>query len=561
MTDKTNRSIGNIALDYKIHGFEDLHINANFGYDIRKNDYDQFVPQYAPSTYTGNQNNGDGRIYNRTTRNRNYLMDLYANYTKSLADKHSINAMAGYGWQRFWYENNDNTANHQGQAIPGVQPTQGEGELYLLSFFGRLNYSYADKLLLTATMRSDASSRFSEKNRWGYFPSMAVGYRLSEEGFFKDIRNLSDLKLRVSYGQTGQQSVGGYYEHLATYTASYDNSRYQFGDEWLTIYRPNGYDPNIKWETTSTYNFGLDYGFLKNRITGSVDFYTRTTKDLLNTIFVPAGSNFTNVLTTNIGDMSSKGLEFAINTVVVKKKNLEWTLSGNFTYSTSKILKLNTIDTDNNFVKTGNAGGTGRYLQVHKVGYTPYTFFLLKQAYDENGKALDGKYLTADGSITSSESDAFKYVTNKSSQVPYYYGLSSRVIYKNWDFGINGHGSFGNYIYNYQKASESLDDLFSANKVASNVAASTIENAFVLPRIYSDYFLEKAGFFKIDNITAGHSFQGLWNSSSSLRVSLSAQNIVTITRYSGVEPEVYNGIDRNIYQRPRIYTLSLNLNF
>lgn len=561
MKDNIARSIGNVAVDYKIHGFEDLHLNANFGYDIRKSVYDEFIPQYAPSTYTSNQNNGTGKLYNRAGQNRNYLMDLYANYNKNLGEKHSINAMAGYGWQRFWYDVNDSTTDHMGKELPGVQPTQGEGELYLLSFFGRFNYSYADKLLLTASMRSDASSRFSSKNRWGYFPSVALGYRLSEEEFFKNVRGLSDLKLRVSYGQTGQQDIGGYYEHLATYTASYDNSRYQFGDEWLTIFRPNGYDPNIKWETTSTYNVGIDYAFLNNRIYGSIDAYTRTTRDLLNRIFVPAGSNFTNVLNTNIGDMKSSGIEFAINSTLIKTKNLEWTFGTNFTYGTSKILKLNTIDTEDNFVKTGNAGGTGRYLQVHKVGYTPYTFFLLQQAYDDNGKALDGKYIAKDGSITSSESDANKYLTNKSSQIPYYYGLSSRVIYKSWDLGINGHGSFGNYIYNYQKASESLDDLFSANKVSGNVAASTIDNAFVLPRIYSDYFLEKGDFFKIDNITAGRSFQGLWNSSSSLRVALSAQNIVTLTRYSGVEPEVFNGIERNIYQRPRIYTLSLNLNF
>jgi len=559
MKDKIGRSIGNLAIDYKVHGLEGLHLNANLGYDIRKSVYDEFIPQFAPSTYTSNQNNGTGKIYNRESRNRNYLLDLYANYTRDFKEKHSVNGMVGYGWQRFWYDMQDKTSDHLGQTLPGVQPTQGEGELYLLSFFGRFNYSYADKLLLTATLRSDASSRFSQGNRWGYFPSMALGYRLSEEEFFKNIRGLSDLKLRLSYGQTGQQDIGGYYEHLATYTASYDNSRYRFGDEWLTILRPNGYDPNIKWETTSTYNVGIDYGFLNNRISGSIDAYTRKTKDLLNRIFVPAGSNFTNVLNTNIGDMESKGIEFAVNTLLVKSRDLEWSLSGNFTYNTSRILRLNTIETENNFVKTGNAGGTGRYLQVHKVGYTPYTFFLLEQAYDESGKALDGKYVAPDGSIVSSESDTYKYLTNKSSQIPYYYGVSSRVIYKKWDLGINGHGSFGNYIYNYQRASESLDDLFSANKVSSNVSPVTIANAFALPRIYSDYFLEKGDFFKVDNITAGRSFTVFGN--SSLRAALSAQNIITISRYSGVEPEVYNGIDRNIYQRPRIYTLSLNLNF
>jgi iron complex outermembrane receptor protein len=557
--DKTNRSIGNMAVDYKIHGFEDLHLNMNIGYDIRQNNYDENIPQFAPSMYTSNTNDGRGRDYSTVSQNKNYLIDLYANYTKEIESKHTINAMGGYGWQRFWYNTKSTTLDNKGVEI--ALPTQSEGELYLLSFYGRFNYSYAKKLLLTATLRSDASSRFSEGNRWGYFPSVALGYALNEEKFIRNIKPISNLKLRLSYGQTGQQDIGSYYQHLATYTSSYNDARYLFGNEWLTVYRPNGYDPNIKWETTSTYNAGLDYGFFDNRISGSIDVYKRYTKDLLNSIFVPAGSNFANVIETNIGNMEGQGFEFAISGEIIKNKNWLWTIGGNFNYGTSKITKLNTIDTENSYVKTGSAGGTGNFLQVHKIGETPNSFFLLKQAYDDNGKPLEGKYIAKDGSVTTSEADANKYVDGKSSQIPYYFGFQNRVIYKDWDLGINGHGAFGNYVYNYQEAKQSLESLYGASGVSGNISQTTLKNGFKQQRIYTDYFLESGAFFTFDNVTLGYTINKLWGDKSTLRMALSAQNVYRITKYSGVDPEVFSGIDNNIYQRPRMYSLALNLNF
>lgn len=556
--EKTKRSIGNIALDYKVHGLEDLRFNLNMGYDIQKNDNRENVPDLAPSMYTGNQNDGTGKRYKYHQTKRNTLLDFYANYDKELKDHH-INVMGGYGWQRFWYKNNSVTTDTEGKEL--ATPQHAEAELYLLSFYGRVNYSWKQRYMLTATLRADASSRFSPDNRWGYFPSVAAAWRVNEEAFLSNFKALSDLKLRLSYGQTGQQSIGSYYQHLPTYTASYDESRYYFGDQWYTTYRPNGYDANIKWETTETYNIGIDYGFLNNRISGTIDYYWRTTKDLLNKIFVPAGSNFTNMIETNIGNMKSKGLEIGINVIPVKNKDWEWTVSGNFTWNTSEITKLNTIDREDNYVKTGNAGGTGKYLQVHMVGETPNTFYLLQQAYDDNGKPLDGKYIAKDGSVTSSEEDANKYVTGKSSKAPYYCGLSTRLTYKNWDLGINGHGSFGAYVYNYVKASDSLDGLYGGTGVSSNILRSTLETGFTQDRIYTDYFLEKGDFFRIDNITLGHTFDKLWNEKTSLRLSFTVQNVCTLTGYSGLDPEIYSGIDKNIYQRPRMFMLGVNLNF
>lgn len=558
---KTSRSIGNAALNYKVHGFEDLVLSANLGYDVYNIKMNENIPQFAPSMYVGHLKDGTALDSKNKDQFRNYLIDLYANYSKDLGEKHNISAMAGYGWQRFLSKSNGSKNDKDADGKVYYKETHSDKELYLLSFFGRLNYTYAQKLMLTATLRADASSRFAKDNRWGYFPSVALAYRLNEEAFLKEFKPLSDLKLRLSYGQTGQQDIGGYYQHLSKYTASYNDSRYQFGDEWITTYRPDGYDPSIKWETTSTYNFGLDYGFLNNRVYGSVDFYTRKTKDLLNEIYVPAGSNFSNIINTNIGDMKSKGLELGLTVVPITNRDWEWSISGNFTWNSSEITKLNRIDSEDTYVKTGNAGGTGKYLQVHKVGETPNTFFLLQQAYDDNGKPLDGKYVAKDGSITTSEEDANKYITGKSSRSPYYYGLSSKVTYKQWDFGINGHGSFGGYVYNYQAAGDSYKSFYGDTGVSSNIMKSTVKSGFTQERLFTDYFLEKANFFKLDNITLGYSFNKLWNTKSSLRLAFAVQNVFTITSYSGLDPEIYSGIDKNVYQRPRTYMMSLNLNF
>lgn len=556
---KNKRSTGNMAATYKIHGFEDLALHANLGYDVRVEDYDESIPNYAPSMYVSHKQDGSGKSYNSKNENRNYLIDLYANYKKDFHQNHSISAMGGYGWQRFWYRNAATTYDSKGEVYG--DPTTGEAELYLLSFYGRLNYSYAQKLLLTATLRSDASSRFAKNNRGGYFPSAALAYRLSEESFLKDIKALSDLKLRLSYGQTGQQDVGSYYQHLGTYTTSYDASRYMFGNEWITLYRPNGYDPLIKWETTATYNLGIDYGFLNNRISGSIDIYARRTKNLLNFIDVPAGSNYTNKIDTNIGNMKNKGIELALSAIPVKTRDWEWSIGGNFTWNASEITKLNTIDSEKNSINAGSIGDRD-YVQRHKVGETPYTYFLLQQAYDDNGNPLDGKYVAPNGDIVTSESDANKYMTGKSSHMPYFYGLSTRISYKNWDLGANAHGGFGHYVFNYQAARDSYDKLFSADgSTSGNIMSSTLKTGFTQSRKFSDYFLEKGDFFKLDNITLGYSFSKLWNNKTSLRLALNVQNVAIISGYSGLDPEIFSGIDRNSYQRPRTYSFSLNLNF
>ncbi len=550
------RSIGNFALNYKVHNFEDLSMKVSFGYDVINRRYDEMVPDKAPSMYTGNRNDGRGKVYWSENANKNYLFNSLLSYAKDINSKNNISAMAGYEWQRFWYHHDSETIVKD--VVDNSDPDQDH--LYLLSFFGRLNYAYMQKLLLTASFRADATSRFAPQNHWGYFPSLALAYRLTEEKLFKNIDFLSDLKIRISYGQTGQQDIGGYHPYLGTYSISTNDVRYLFGNEWVNMYRPNGYDPNIKWETTTTYNAGIDYGFLNNRISGTIDVFKRYTFNLLNEIFIPAGSNFTNSFSTNIGNMEGHGVELGLNLVPVKTSTWEWILNGNFTYSRSIITKLNVIDREDSWVNTGTE--TRRSYQIHKVGEMPNTFFLLSQAYDENGKPIEGKYIAKDGTITDVQTDANKYITGKSSRVPYFYGISTRFRFRQWDLGLSGHGSFGNYVFNYQEAKQSIASMISSEGVSSNISHQALDREFKQEQYFSDLFLEDGSFFRLDNISLGYTIKKLGNARNSpLRIAFNAQNVALFTKYSGVDPEIYNGIDNSIYQRPKIYTVSINVNF
>lgn len=553
---KVTRSIGNAAIQYKIHGFEDLVLNANLGYDILKSKYEKQVPDKAGMMYTSNQKDGTGLNHHIEQNKRNYLLDLYANYSHTFNEKHDFSAMGGYGWQHFWKKSDDTRVSPDGKELS--TPTHYESEYYLLSFYGRLNYSYDHRYMVTATLRGDASSRFAKGNRWGLFPSVALGWKIIEEAFLKEQETLSDLKLRLSYGQTGQQDILNDYPYMTTFTVSYPESSYKFGDTWYRTYRPNGFDSDIKWETTETWNIGLDYGFVGNRIYGSIDWYKRHTKDLLNTINVISGTNYSSVLTTNIGEMDNEGVEFSINAVPIHTKDWKWTIGVNYTWNDSEITKLNVIDSESNFVQTGAISGTGKTVQVFMVGERPYTFYLAKQAYDDNGKPLEGKYIQPDGSISETET---KYATGKSALPKSYLGLNTQLTYKNWDFAISGHGAFGNYVYNYVRADQYLSSTYSDQGNFSNILRSTRDTGFLHQQLYSDYFLEKGNFFRIDNISVGYTFPKLWNKSSSLRLTLGVQNVVTFTNYSGLDPELYSGIDKEVYPRPRVFSVSANLNF
>ena len=550
------RSIGSAAIVYKVHGLEDLKFNVNAGYDVLRSRLNEDVPTLAGNMYTSNQKDGTGLVKRSTQRKNNLLLDVFANYDKTFGGKHTLGVMAGYGWQHFWKKYDETNHSPEGKELSS--PYHSESEYYLISFYGRANYSFDNRFLATVTLRGDASSRFSKANRWGVFPSVALAWRMAQEAFFKEQTAMSDLKLRLGWGVTGQQDILNDYPYLGTYSYSYDESSYRFGNTWYNMIRPNGYDKDIKWETTTTINAGIDYGFINNRIYGSIDYYKRYTKNLLNTINVVSGTNFSSVVTTNIGKMENQGLEFSINAVPIQTKDWEWTIGLNYTWNTSKITKLNTIDSESNFVSTGSISGTGKYVQVFMVGKRPYTFYLAQQAYDEKGKPLEGQYVQPDGSVSTTET---RYATDKSALPSSLLGFNTTLKYKDWSLSIAGHGAFGFYVYNYVKADEYQQGVYSDQGYYANILKSTRDSGFAIQQLYSDYWLEKGDFFRIDNISLGYTFRKLWNNVSSLRLTLGVSNLCTITKYDGLDPEISSGIDRNVYPRPRTYNLGINLTF
>ena len=435
-------------------------------------------------------------------------------------------------------------------------------EYYLVSFFGRLNYTFKDRYLLTATVRQDGTSRFSPDTRWGLFPSAALAWRISEEGFLKDSNTLSDLKLRLGYGITGQQNIGGGdYPYLPRYSFSQPNAQYQFGDNYYTTYRPEGYDSEIKWEETTTFNIGLDYGFFDQRLTGTLDVYKRVTNDLLNFIPVPAGTNLTNMLLTNVGDLENQGVEFSVLGRVISKEDLSWEVGFNVTYNQNEITKLTAIDDPNYLgVETGGiSGAVGNNIQIHSVGYPANSFFVYEQVYDENGKPIQGLYVDRNGDGEITGDDRYRY---KQAAPDFYMGFNTKLNYKNWDFGLAGRASFGNYVYNDVWSSNgSLNNLYGSTNYLTNVNQNAVETGFQNPEYFTDYYVKDASFLKLDNITIGHTFTNLNNDKMSIRLYGTAQNVFTITDYEGLDPEVSGGIDNNIYPRPRIFMMGLSIDY
>lgn len=565
----TKRSLGNIQLDYKIHGLEDLHANLNLGYDVAKTTGRNFVNSNSvqsslDKTFTGL---GQGNTWNNLRRN--HLLDFYMNYAKNIESiKSNFDIMAGYSWQHFYYANHDITYSNPTEDLGAKEGYTYDAnerhyirddhrripyENYLISFFGRLNYNFMDRYLLTATLRRDGSSRFSENNRWGLFPSAALAWTISNEPFMKATENvLSKLKLRLGYGVTGQQEIGDY-QYITSYSFSTNPNTTYLG---TTLLKPNGYSPDLKWEQTTTYNVAIDFGFLNNRINGSIEYYQKHTKDLLNTISAAAGTNFINLITANVGKMKNKGVEANVNAIAIQSKDFTWEVGYNITWNDSKITKLTTTFNPD---YQGIDAGTN---QKHQVGEMPGTFYLYQQVYDENGKPIQNAFVDRnnDGQIT----EADRYLTHKSPMAKVYMGFSSQFSYKKWDLGFNLRANFGNYVYNGVASGNSTSNNYGGKGFVTNLYNGFQDTGFTLlntsEQMASDYFLENASFLKMDNITLGYSFQNLFAAKLSGRISASVQNVFTISKYSGLDPEC-GAIDSNIWPRPRTYTIGLNLNF
>ena len=571
-TGQVGRFIGNAQFDYKIHGFEDLRLNLNMGMDYSFSHGESITLPGSFNAIKDTENPRIGQYTDWRHVRRNMVLETYANYNKEIGIHH-IDAMAGYSYQKVYSYDRDiayfNVTRepklNEGETID-TRYLPNRQQSVLVSFYGRINYSLASKYLFTFTIRDDMSSRFAPQNRAGIFPSAAFAWNAKEENFLKHVAPLSQLKLRLSWGQTGQQEIGANYPYLARYTFSNDPyHRYYMGSAgYLDYLTPGAYDPGIKWETTTTYNAGIDYGFLGDRITGTFDIYRRDTDDLLNSVITPMGANFGNTLLTNIGSMRNQGIEFSINAIPIETRDMSLSMGFNGTFQDTKFTKLTDVGNKTYYLDEGGiSGGTGNTIQRHMVDYTPYTFYTYQQVYDENGKPIQGALVdrNENGQIDSGD----KYMTGKSPTPDFYYGLNLKFSYKSFDFGFNGHGSVGNWVYNNVRSGNSTTNQNFSNINISNYLRAVKETAFTgantNEQYASDYFLENASFFRMDDINLGYTFQKLGNwKNANLRLGFTVQNVFVITGYSGLDPEI-GGIDNSMWPRPRTFSLRANLNF
>ena len=556
--------IGSADVDYKVHGFEDLRLHLTAGADVSEGR--QFTNNerfYTGSIYYGSH--GVDKILKR-----NLQLSAYAQYYKDFAKIHHIDLMGGYEWQHFWRDQKNDyvgtypyTSSKAGEERPHT-PYHFQTDSYLVSFFGRMNYTLLDRYMLTATVRRDGSSRFKE--HWATFPSFAFAWKVNEESILKNVKALSDLKLRLSYGETGQQAGAvPDYSWIATYSKNTGtNGFYDVAGDG-SLYRPDNYTPNLKWETTTTYNIGLDWGLFNQRISGTIDVYKRKTTDLLNYAPTKALSAFRNQAWQNIGSLENKGIEASISWKAVQNDNFYWVLDYNVTYNKNEITDLSGVSEDGSPVpNTSVKIGVDRYLQYQQVGQPINSFYVFQQVYDQNGKPIENAVVDRNGDGQITQADKYFY---KSPAAPLIMGLASRMEYKNWDLGFSLRASFNNYVYNNNEqgmANVSPTEVWKSSLLYMNnythEAVARNWQTYQITSQLSDYYVHNASFLKCDNITLGYSFK-TWDDYLNGRVYLTASNVFCITKYDGLDPEVANGFDSNMYPRPMSFILGLNLSF
>lgn len=556
---KVSRFIGSMDVDYKVHFLPDLKLHATVGADYAKGDGTVYVPAYAAQSYNKDESLGGSDYKYGPQKNENRLLTLYANYAKYFEDiKSNVDLTAGYDYQ-YW---KSTTPLYYTKSAAGTNLSTVKASDYrhvMLSYYGRINYSFDGKYLLTATVRRDASSRFSKDTRWGTFPSVALGWTLTEEPWLKNQKVLSNLKLRASYGVTGQQEGIGNYNYLPVYTYSVTGAEAFINGQYINTYRPEAYVSDLKWETTTSWNFGLDFGFLNGRIGGAIDFYTRKTKDLLASVPTAAGTNFSKTILTNVGNVDSKGIEVSLNATPIQTKDWEWNLSYNFTWQNMKVKNLSlTKGGSQTNVKVGPSIDAYQF-QVLSEGYEPYMFYVYHQLYDsKTGKPIEGAYadLNNDGEIN--DADLYRY---HSPAPKYIMGLSTSLRYKQLTLGMSFRANIDNYVYNGMGMSTGAFETVSYNNSQlNNLNTSFLKTGFKTRQYLSDYYVENASFLKLDNLSLSYNV-GKINKWASLTVSAMVQNVFTITGYSGTDPEVPNGMDNSFYPRPRTYSVSLGLQF
>jgi TonB-linked SusC/RagA family outer membrane protein len=552
----TRRALGNLSLTYIFPFLKELTANATFGGDLSDGQGHTFVPAYAAVDFVQK-----GAYSQYFQENYTYNTDYYLKYTKDFKDiKSHLDVQAGYSYQYFkFYDRNE-----QGYAADMVTPIGSPsnnipGQFYIESPFARLNYNFEEKYLLTATIRDDRSSRFGPNNRNGYFPAIGLAWRINEEPFLKGADAISDLKLRAGYGITGQQDnlVGGYFPYLAVYQPSNNSAGYQFGGNFVNTLRANAYNANLKWEETATSNIALDYGFLNGKISGSLEYYYKKTKNLLVDTPVPDGTNLTNHVIANIGTLNTKGIDFNVNVNAVTSKDFNWTFGYNVSFNKVTVTNISLTGDPNQIIAVGGIpGGVGNTIQLDKAGSTPNSFYVYQQVYGPNGAPLEGVYVDRNGNGSTID-DKYLY---KQPNPSVFMGFNSNFNYKKWNMGFTLRSNLGNYVYNAEAASNGAYAGLKFTGYLGNLPTSVLKTNFQQYQLYSDYYVENASFLRMDNANLSYNF-GKIAGVANLRVTANVQNVFIITNYTGLDPEVQGGIDNNLYPRPRVYSIGVNATF
>ena len=550
--------IGNVELKYSPSFMPELTGTVNLATERNSSVGSDITAKNASWAYDAT--NGSGYYTDYDAFKKNDLLETYLNYDKQIGDQ-NISLMAGYSWQHFFGEGSSITQNYD-KTYEISEYDEGKGENYLISFFGRANYSYMDKYYVTATLREDGSSKFGPENRWGLFPSLALAWDIQRESFFEDVAPISTFKLRLGYGVTGQQEIGPNYGWLPTVTFSDERAQYRFGDTFYNMISFQAYDADLKWEETTTYNVGLDFGLWSDRINGSVEYYKRRTADLLNNVPISIGTNFSNFLTTNIGTMDIKGVEFNIDARVIENSDFSWDFGMNFTATQNDITKL-TLVNDPDYLgvfNNGVGGGVGTTIGIHSVGYERSTFFTLEQVYDAEGMPIEGLYVDQNEDGVINDEDRIRW-ENPAPEM--YMGFSSRFAYKNFDLALNARMNVGNFVYdNISSQYTTTSHLYNATGNNINNMARTYSWAnFKNPQYYSKFYLYDASFFRMDNISLGYNLGNKLSEKFTMALRGTVQNAFVISDYHGLDPEIASGVDNNMYPRPRTFVFGVNLNF
>ncbi|WP_298246559.1 SusC/RagA family TonB-linked outer membrane protein [uncultured Christiangramia sp.] len=547
---QTRRSITNLNAEYKVPFLTGLKAVVSAGFDYAEANGDKFTPVFAAS----NTSNID-QFEDYSNINRNLLLDTYLNYKTELGFfETDVDVTAGHSYQEFYSTSNVfGTEQDQIRALP-----RDINRNSLESYFARASFDINNRYLISGSIRADGSSRVSPDNRWGYFPAASIGWKIHNEEFLEGSRVLNELKLRGGYGETGNYEIDRNYGYLGLYTPSQGGASYQFGNEFVSTIRPEEYDEDLKWESLINYNAGIDFGLFDNRLSGSVDAYYRETEDLIATVPVPAGANLSDQLLTNVGTTVSKGIEIGISGDIARSEDFNWTLGYNISFQELEITELSLGDDANFFIPQGEiSGGTGNNIQLWKEGYDPSTFFVFRQVYNDAGQPIEGAYVDVNGDNQITEADKQPY---KKATPDYYMGLTNTMNYKDFDFSFTFRGSFGNYIYNNTQSANGFIEAGTntPSDYYSNFNSNVLESGFVNSQFFSDYYLQAADFVKLDNVSIGYTIPG---EKVDFRASLTATNVLTITDYDGLDPEVFGGIDNNFYPRSRRFVLGLNFAF